>query len=66
MLLVKKLEEELKIYVDYRALNALIVKDRYLILLIRETLDKLSKAKYFFKLDIVVAFNNLYIREGDE
>jgi hypothetical protein len=48
------------------ALNTLIVKDRYPIPLIRETLDKLSKARYFTKLDIVVAFNNLRIREGDE
>ena len=53
-------------YVDYRALNILIVKDRYLIPLIRKTLDRLSKVKYFTKLDIVLAFNNLRIREGNE
>ena len=52
--------------VDYRALNALIVKDRYPIPLIRKTLDRLLKAKYFTKLDIVLAFNNLRIREGDK
>ena len=53
-------------YVDYRALNVLIIKDLYLIPLIRKTLDRLSKVKYFTKLDIVLAFNNLRIREGNE
>jgi hypothetical protein len=66
ILLVRKPNGRLRVCVNYRALNTLIVKDRYPIPLIRETLDKLSKARYFTKLDIVVAFNNLRIREGDE
>jgi hypothetical protein len=66
VLLVRKPNGGLRVCVDYRALNALTVKDRYPIPLIRETLDKLSKARYFTKLDIVAAFNNLRIREGDE
>jgi hypothetical protein len=66
ILLVRKRNGRLRVCVDYRALNTLTVEDRYPIPLIRETLDKLSKARYFTKLDIVVAFNNLRIREGDE
>jgi hypothetical protein len=50
----------------YCVLNAITVKDRYPIPLIKETLDRLYKAKIFTKLDIVAAFNNIRVREGDE
>ena len=66
ILLVKKPGGSIRVYVDYRALNALTVKDRYPISLIKETLERLSKAKFYTKLDIIVVFNNLRIREGDE
>jgi hypothetical protein len=45
ILFAKKLGEELRFYIDYRALNALTQKDRYPIPLIKETLNSLSKAK---------------------
>jgi hypothetical protein len=38
MLFVKKADGSLHFYVDYRKLNAIIKKDRYPILLIKETL----------------------------
>jgi hypothetical protein len=66
VLLVKKPGGGIRVCVDYRALNALTVKDRYPIPLIKETLERLSKAKFYTKLDIVAAFNNLRIRQGDE
>lgn len=45
------------VYVNYWGLNNVIVKNYYFILLIREILNMLSKAKYFTKLDIIVVFN---------
>ncbi len=51
---------------DYRALNAITTKNRYPLPLIKETLDRLSKAKIFSKLDIMAAFNKLRIKEGEE
>jgi transposase InsO family protein/predicted aspartyl protease len=66
VLLVKKPGGGIRVCVDYRALNALTVKDRYPIPLIKETLERLSKARFYTKLDIVAAFNNLRIRQGDE
>ena len=51
---------------DYRGLNADTVKNRYLLPLILETLNRLSRAKIFTKLDIISAFNRLRIREGDK
>jgi hypothetical protein len=45
ILFAKKLEEELRFCVDYRKLNAIIKKNRYSILLIAETIARLSKTK---------------------
>ena len=51
---------------DYRALNSVIKKDRYLLPLIGEALDRLQSAKYFTKLDIKDAYHNIRIKAGDE
>ncbi len=42
------------------------IKNRYPLPLISELIDKLRGAKYFTKLDIRWAYNNVRIREGDE
>lgn len=51
---------------DYRALNAITIKNRYPIPLMTETLNRLSKAKIFTKLDIIAIFNKIRIKEGQE
>ena len=66
MLFIKKPGDGLRFCVDYRSLNAVTVKNRYPLPLILETLNRLSRAKIFTKLDTISAFNRLYIREGDE
>ena len=45
--------------VDYRNLNVMIIKNRYSIFLIRETLHRLIKAKIYIKFDIIVVYNAL-------
>ena len=52
--------------VDYRALNVITVKNCYPLPLIKETLERVCKAKIFSKIDIIAAFNKLRIREGEE
>jgi len=66
VLFIKKLEEELCFCVNYRDLNAITVKNWYSLLLISETLNHLSRAKIFIKLNIISAFNRLWIKEKDE
>jgi transposase InsO family protein len=66
VLFAKKPGGGLRFCIDYRALNAITIRNRYPIPLIQETLDRLSKARYFTKLDIIHAFNRIRIREGDE
>ncbi len=66
VLFIKKFEEELRFCVNYRDLNAITVKNRYSLSLISETLNRLSRAKIFTKLNIISAFNRLRIKEEDE
>ena len=65
VLLVKKPGGGLRVCVDYRAVNA-ITKNRSPIPQIRETLARIGRAKYFSTLDVIAAFNQLRIKEGDE
>lgn len=66
VLIVKKPDEGFRICIDYRALNALTIKNRNASSLIRETLVKLCTAKIFSKFDITAAFNEIRMKEGDE
>lgn len=66
VLFVRKPGGGLRFCCDYRALNKLSRKDRYPLPLIQETLNQISKAKWFTKMDVAAAFYKLRIKEGDE
>lgn len=66
VLFVKKKDGSVRVCIDYRGLNDMTIKDRTPLPLIGESLDRLSKAKIFTKLDIRDAYHNLRIAEGDE
>jgi len=51
---------------DYRKLNQVTIKDKTLLPLIGEVIDKLKKTKYFNKLDLIWKYNNIQIKKGDE
>ena len=56
----------MRLCVDYRGLNEIIIKDRYPLPLIRKTLAQLSKARYFTKLDIKDAYYLVWMADGEE
>jgi hypothetical protein len=56
----------LRLCVDYQALNHASVKNRYLLPLISEILERVGKAKLFTKLNLRGAYNLIRIKEGDE
>jgi len=51
---------------DYRALNAITVKNRYPIPRIADLIESLSKASIFTKIDLRWGYNNVRIRERNE
>ncbi len=63
---LKKGDRNLRLCVDYRSLNLITKKNRYLLPLISEALDRVVEAKLFTKLDIRAAYNRIRVREGDE
>jgi len=56
---IKKKDGTLWLVQDYRALNAMTVKNKYLLPLISELINKLRGAKYFTKLDVQWGFNDV-------
>ncbi len=66
ILFIKKKTNDLRLCVDYRELNAIIVKNRYFLSLINETFDRIVDVKYFIKLDIIAAYNKLCIKKKNE
>jgi len=63
---IKKKDGSLHLVQDYRALNAITVKNRYPLPLISELVSQLCRARYFTKLDVRWGFNNVCIKPGDE
>ena len=63
---VQKLNGSLRFCVDYRKLNAITRRNRYLIPLIDKTLARVVGYKYITKLDIITAFNKLRIYPDSE
>jgi len=63
---IKKKDGSLRLVQDYRALNAVTVKNRYPLPLISELISQLHRTKYFTKLDIHWGFNNVHIKPRDE
>ena len=63
---VPKKDGTLRLCVDYRGLNKVTKKNRLALPLISETLDRLSGAKVFTKLDMKNAYHRIRIRRGDE
>jgi hypothetical protein len=63
---IKKKYGKLRFVQDYRVLNAITRKNRYLLPLIDDLIHRLKGARYFTKLDVHWGYNNVRIREGDE
>ncbi|XP_064210819.1 uncharacterized protein LOC135265341 [Tribolium castaneum] len=59
ILLVPKKTGEMRLCVDYRALNAITVKDRYPLPLIADQLDRLSGNRYFTSLDLAQGYHQV-------
>ena len=63
---IPKKDRSLQLVQDYWKLNQVTIKDKTLLPLIGEVINKLKKAKYFNKLDLIWGYNNIWIKEGDK
>ena len=63
---IPKKNGSLQLVQDYRKLNQVMIKDKTLLPLIGEVIDKLKEAKYFNKLNFIWGYNNVQIKEDDE
>jgi Reverse transcriptase (RNA-dependent DNA polymerase) len=61
VLFVKKKDKTLYLYIDYRTLNKLSVKNVYLLFLISKMLDKLKRAKFFTKINLDRVYHQIRI-----
>ena len=59
---IKKKDGSLQLVQDYRALNSMMVKNKYPLPLISELMSQLCGARYFTKLDVCWGFNNVRIK----
>ena len=65
VLFVKKKTGELRMCVDYRALNKITIPNRYPIPRIDDLLDKLQGSKVFSSLDLCSAYQQVKLNETD-
>ncbi len=66
ILFIKKKDDSLRFCINYRKLNALIKRNRYLLFLIDETLACIQDSKYLIWLNIIVVFNKLRMHSKSE
>jgi len=66
ILFVEKKDDSLRFYVNYRKLNALIKRNRYLLSLIDETFTRIQDSRYLTQLNIIVVFNKLRMHSSSK
>ena len=55
----------LRICIDYRQLNKVTIKNKYMLTRIDDLFDQLKGASYFSKIDLSLGYHTLRVREID-
>ena len=65
MLFVRKKDDLLRICIEYRNFNRVIIKNKYPIPRIDDLFDQLQGARHFSKIDLRPGYHHLRVREND-
>lgn len=65
VLFIKKKDGSLRLCVDYRGLNTVMIMNKYPLPLLDEFFDQFQGAKYFSKLDLQQGYHQLHIEDDD-
>jgi hypothetical protein len=65
VLCVKKKDDNTRICIDYRELNELTMKNKYLLPRIDDLFDQLQGARWFSKIDLRSGYHQLKVKEAD-
>ena len=65
VLFVKKKDGTLRLCIDYRQLNKITIKNKYLLPRIDDLFDQLREASLFSKIDLRSGYHQLKIKETD-
>ena len=66
ILFVFKKDEGLRLCIDYKNLNTIIIKNRHFLSLITKTLNRLCEIKRFIKLNLKNVYHRIRIKKNDE
>jgi len=66
VLFIKKKNKGLYFYINYKDFNIIIIRNKYLIPLISEILDRLYRVKIYTKIDLKGVYNLIKIKERNE
>ena len=66
ILFILKANEDLRFWIDYWKLNAIIKRNRYFLSLINEVIDKIVDCKHLTQLNIILMFNKLRMHSDSE
>ena len=65
MIFVKKKDDSMRLYMDYRDLNKVTIKNKYPLPWIDDLFDQLLGAVVFSKIDLRSGYHQLMIKESD-
>ena len=65
ILFAKKKDKNLRLYIDYRQLNRVTIKNRYPLSRINDLFDQLRGARVYSKIDLRIGYHQLRVREAD-
>ena len=66
ILFVKKKNNSLRLCVNYKVFNNLIIKNKYFLSLISESLNRLNKVKMYIDLNLIATYHRMRIKRNNQ